>query len=865
MPSFRWSSLFPVLCNVGVLTFSTTASAFQYPPLSDDLNTRQIHGADAWIDGEFRSTGNINESPADFGPASGMWQRTADGNPASGDSFQTMQAGPLPGGLSPNGFNGSGMIPALNQPDYITNNPAFGGRGFGINGQMPNGNTPFNGQFNGQNNGQFNGNAGFGSNQRPPNAGFNPNARPAARVQQGMTSASAKQPYVGLLGQVSRPGVYEIASGRETLADLIEKIGGLAKDASGQLRIIRNGRPGQSTSYSAAAYFELLPGDLVIADAQATRGPNSGAMRSGDSASAQSGASSRQASSSYVQIGFVNLLDRPVVLKLKSENANVPAILAMMRQDGALASEINVVPPSGQSQRFQNQNQQRPDASLPSETVLIFPRNAVATERLDHLPKPTMLKTDQDADDANQSSQPQRTPPAQISPDVSSRPSSSQTSDAGSAVTYVPPPPTFAEESSQQSRYAPQRVGGVRGSSRDQISRDTNMVLAPPAEGVPPPFDASRSASSRSLSIGSLPTREVPASTLTHEQDTAPAPSPMDSVWNEDRDPSAEPSRLNAAREPRPITEVNGKGNGLDEIISDDDATADPASDPTNKAATTWSIWPPLLTAGVGLIALLGFSFSLRRRTQSEWERSTLPRTGHEYDRAAVASIQATSLPTSAPIPASTRTAPVAMTRDDVTQPLTASAPVEVQFHNVPQPQTVTQTSAKQTLLDALINNQLPMTEEKVTFVSPLQFHGRPAAPRNLRLDSGHELPKPHAPSIAPQPTRRPAEPMKDAEPMNEIARDEVAGQTVSYGETQKFRLDQSSSTTAKPASRFVPAKRPTATTQKASSINLSGTPHSAVAPAPVTSSRRPVAVTENASSPLDRALSAVQKREERS
>ena len=111
MLGYRWSYFIPVLCGVGGLTWSTEASAFQYPPLSDDLNPRQIHGADAWIDGEQRSTGNINQSPADLGQIQGMWSRTSDGNPASGDSFPLMQAGSLPGGLSPHGFNGSGMIP----------------------------------------------------------------------------------------------------------------------------------------------------------------------------------------------------------------------------------------------------------------------------------------------------------------------------------------------------------------------------------------------------------------------------------------------------------------------------------------------------------------------------------------------------------------------------------------------------------------------------------------------------------------------------------------------------------------------------------------------------------------------------------
>ncbi|HLQ46284.1 MAG TPA: hypothetical protein VK137_16190, partial [Planctomycetaceae bacterium] len=170
MPSYRWSRLIPILCVAGTATWSTAASAFQYPPLSDDLNTRHMHRAEDWVGGAFPATDIINQPPADYGPISGMWSRTPDGNPASGDNFRTMQTGPLPGGFSPHGFNGSGMIPPVNQPDHITNNPVFGG-----NGQMPDSpNSP---------NGPFSNNATFGPNGLPYGSanralGVNPWANP---------------------------------------------------------------------------------------------------------------------------------------------------------------------------------------------------------------------------------------------------------------------------------------------------------------------------------------------------------------------------------------------------------------------------------------------------------------------------------------------------------------------------------------------------------------------------------------------------------------------------------------------------------------------------------------------------------------
>jgi hypothetical protein len=170
------------------------------------------------------------------------------------------------------------------------------------------------------------------------------------------------------------------------------------------------------------------------------------------------------------------------------------------------------------------------------------------------------------------------------------------------------------------------------------------------------------------------------------------------------------------------------------------------------------------------------------------------------------------------------------------------AARVESQFHNTSR----NAASTKQDLLDALITNQLPMTTETVAFASPLQFHGRPAAPRTLRLDAGHELPKPHAPAIAPLPSRRQIEPTREV-PAHESPAGETSAET-----TRTYRIDPSAATGA--TSRFVPVKHAettsSPTTKPAASNTMSGAP--SVAGAKVRS-------------PLDRALSAVQKRGERS
>lgn len=738
MPSYRWSCLIAALCGVGGASWGTAALAYQYPPLSDDINTRFIHRPDAWVGGGFQSSGPINQSPAEFGPAPGMQQRSPNGSPASGDSFPFMSPGPLPGGLSPDGFNGSGMRPPVNQPASITNNPLFGG-----NGQSPFGQNPA-----GQN---ASGQTPFGSPTQMTGA-----TRMKPKVSWALETA--QQPYVGLLGQIARPGVYEIERrGTVVLADLLEDIGGLAKDASGQFRIIRNGRPGQTTSYSGAAQFELMAGDLIIADAQPSQ-------------IGQRATNVKTTSDDAVQIGFVNLVDRPVVLKLRNERATVFEILTTMGQDQSLASQIKIVTPA--SQRFQGQP--RPDSKLVSETVLIFPQNSVKkSAALESLPEPFKLKRDADTSAQPRDAAQPYAPRANLSPDVTQSPRSKPSVGAWSdsaplpqsaqpvsqpsiepspEIAEVPPPP--AEEFT-----ASKRPIGVRGAPRrtatapDRIARDSNMLHAPPVEGsTPSPHD--------------VPPADV-------AQDNAPIPELNDSTPFEDNDSrTAEPSLLNAKGKKRPIHLAKDEDSNDTKLTA---ADLDEAEASADKAGSSWSIWPPILTAGVGLLALIGFSLSLRRRTQS--------------------TAQTSQVATTQPMPTTIR-----------------------------NPQSV----PRRELLDEIIDDQLPLTEERVPFVSPMQFHGRPQPPKTIRMDQKHSLPRPHSPNAVGARGQR-SEVRNHAQEIAQPATTTASRSATTA--TQKIRIDR------------------TGTTGTGTKIISSTTAK--------TASHQPISGT------LDRALSAVQKREE--
>ena len=719
MPSYRCSYLIAVLCGVGGAIPGTTALAFQFPPVSDNINTRNMHSPEDWVGEGFRSSGNINQSPAEFGPAPGMWQRSFDGSPASGDRFPLMTPGSLPGGLSQNGFNGSGMIPPVNQPANIANNPAFGGRGQESSGQ----------------NSSMNPNP-FGPNQagQIPPQGWNQSGHPSGsaqamtgrRIQPKVSWAldSTQQPYVGLLGQVARPGVYEIEKHGTRLGTLIQEIGGLARDSSGQFRIIRNGRPGQMTTAAGAVHFELMAGDLVIADAQFAM----------SSYASRNSASEKPDSATSVQIGFVNLIDRPVVLKLKREAASVLEILSLMRQDENLAWQVQVIMPPN----HRSGGQARPDAKLPSEAVLVFPPNVVRASRLAPLPEPFKLKREQDDTTTRPAPRTNITPEVTQSPQQqpsvgawqdslplpqTARPIARPiTQPSAEPVAEVPPPP--AEEATTE------RAGGVRGKPRGQdlIARDTDLELAPPAEPM----------------------------------DRAPVPQP---TKNDDQaDQVDEPPLLNAHSKHRPISAIKDEATDLD--LTDDEST-------TDAAASSWSIWPPILTAGVGLLALISFSLSLRRRTQ-----------------------MAHAVPPTQP----TLTPPKPIRRDP---------------------------------LEAVINDQLPLTEERLPLSSPMQFYGHPQPPKTIRMDQSHSLPKPH---------------LQDSG-----SRGQLVG---NGGQESAFRNQESGIRNPRTEGQSQPAATPkvAATATQKFRIDRSGATGTGTQIVSAVPNRQPTA------GPLERALSAVQK-----
>lgn len=155
--------------------------------------------------------------------------------------------------------------------------------------------------------------------------------------------------YFGIMGQVARPGVYELTTPEPQLLELIRYAGGLTQQATNQLRIVRQGNAGQQAFYDATLNYALAPGDIVVAD-----GPPR--ARSTQRLSKPPAQASEIQTADFVEphpgnavpepihIALIGVLDRPVILPVPESHANVPGVVAYLGQDPNLASQVKVLP-----------------------------------------------------------------------------------------------------------------------------------------------------------------------------------------------------------------------------------------------------------------------------------------------------------------------------------------------------------------------------------------------------------------------------------------------------------------------------------------------------------------------------------------
>ncbi len=196
------------------------------------------------------------------------------------------------------------------------------------------------------------------------------------------TGGSSRPLYFGVMGEVARPGTYS-ARGVWTLAELIKKAGGITPQANKTVRIFRGGVLIEQVFLGIGESPPLSPNDLIVVGTTNPAGPHIAPAEPDQEADAPAVAA--------VQLAFVNLLDRPVIVKMPSEQATLPRIVEVLGQPAECAANLRVFPPLGGSPREAESAGEKP-RPLESGTVLVFPAASIHADALPVFPTPIAEK-----------------------------------------------------------------------------------------------------------------------------------------------------------------------------------------------------------------------------------------------------------------------------------------------------------------------------------------------------------------------------------------------------------------------------------------------------------------------------------------
>lgn len=187
----------------------------------------------------------------------------------------------------------------------------------------------------------------------------------------------AAEAHVAIMGEVVRPATYRAEGPLPTLQELVEQAGGLTPNASTWFRLIRNGSPGQRIQFSPNDNVALLAGDLIVVDPQPTASltpanPNAGM-----------GGYLPPPRPETVQLAFVGILDRPIVVRIYAEKATLEQIVAMV---GQAPDSVMHVRAQDRQRLLVGSFERHRTLPLNDGTVVYFSRKLINPARLPEFP-----------------------------------------------------------------------------------------------------------------------------------------------------------------------------------------------------------------------------------------------------------------------------------------------------------------------------------------------------------------------------------------------------------------------------------------------------------------------------------------------
>lgn len=191
---------------------------------------------------------------------------------------------------------------------------------------------------------------------------------------------------VAILGEIATPGAYCLDARSLSLQTLIRRAGGVTEEASTAIRLIRHERVNQTLFLSPQSDVPLLPGDVLIVESKRAMLGTSKVMNVANPANGVRRVAAGTSDSQGVQVAYLNVLDRPVVVKLRNEEARLDHIVQMLGQPVELAGSVYVLGPDRTASAAQGATA---SPRLADGTVLVFRKGSVNRNKLPAtLPKP---------------------------------------------------------------------------------------------------------------------------------------------------------------------------------------------------------------------------------------------------------------------------------------------------------------------------------------------------------------------------------------------------------------------------------------------------------------------------------------------
>jgi len=203
----------------------------------------------------------------------------------------------------------------------------------------------------------------------------------AEKVVSFPAADDVNQLYVAVMGEVDTPGTYCVNSTGLTIHRMIESARGFTQDASMAVRIIRSGRFRQTEIFSEKNDSPLMPGDLLIVETT-RKAAVEGASRAADSRNAQTVHADYQRGTPRVgiQIALINVVDYPLVLRLRPDQANVSQLIQSLGQPMSLLARTRIITPDVPGRKTSDLAKQAP--ILENGSVIVFEPGGVNRDRL---------------------------------------------------------------------------------------------------------------------------------------------------------------------------------------------------------------------------------------------------------------------------------------------------------------------------------------------------------------------------------------------------------------------------------------------------------------------------------------------------